>query len=534
MNAFVRHHQPAIAFTYHCFDRIVFNAYIQRLMWGGGVAGFLRHQRQAKAVTPAYLRGIANTYHAWLEQEASQAGLSIVEPPRDVRRQDWVEPYYRRLGEQPGVAVILKCREAARVAVSDPKRGCHIDFTSRFVNLYYFYIQDAQLGRLFVRLCPYFPFNARVCLNGHEWLARQLAAAGIAFRKDDNAFVACDDLDRLQELADTFSPQQVMAGVEPWLARWLPYFSAEERARGYRHRLFMAQVEYCHNLVFHREAALDRLFGRLLDSNRAIGSPQKLAVVFGRTNFHPDTRNGQTLVKVTRLKTPVLRTGYQSTALKQYVKSHTLMRVETSCHQLRDLSVPKDIKNLPRMRQVLATSNERYLEVQQDVLASFIDRGQLQRLRQPTVSAGGRRTPGLRLDDPRLLALMQALTCFMYLIGKACFRTADLLADVQRALDNPGYKLSQLRYDLAKLRGKGLVGRVAGTQRYQLTSEGYRLAVLYQKLYHKLYGPLTSGILDPVATDNQLPRSRKVKLDRLYEAVDKALRQLSEEAGVAA
>jgi hypothetical protein len=534
MNAFVRHHQPAIAFHYSCFDRILLHGYIRALQFGGSIVSFLRHRRQAKCVSPNYLRLISSNYHRWLEEQARQAGLDIVTPPPDVRRCDWVEPYYRQLGDQPGTAVILKCRERARVATCYPSRNFHIEPAWRYVNLYYFYLQDAQLGRLWLRLCPYFPFDAQVCLNGHEYLACQLRQQGIAFRKQDNAFVACDDPQRLQELADAFGPELLGAAIEPWLAHWLPYFSTAERAAGYRHRLFVAQVEYCQNLIFHREAALDRLFSRLLDSNRTIGSPERLAVIFGRARFRPDTRTAQTEVKVTKLKLPVLRTSFGATTLKQYTKSKVLLRTETACFQLRELSVPKDVKNLPKLRAVLESSNERYLNAQQDVLASSIDRGQLERLRQPTVSVSGRRTPGLRLDDPRLLALLQALTCFAYLLGKACFRTADLLADVRRHLDRPDYQLSQLRYDLGKLRGKGLVSRVAGTQRYQLSSEGYRLAVLYQKLYQRLYGPLTASVLEPVATDNRMPNSRKAKLDRLYEGVGKALRQLSEAVGIPA
>jgi hypothetical protein len=325
----------------------------------------------------------------------------------------------------------------ARVAVCYPKRDYRIEPSWRYVNLYYFYLHDADLGRFFLRLCPYFPFDAQVCLNGHEWLARQLQRQGVAFRQEDNAFVAGADPGRLQELADAFGPEQIQAGVEPWLRRWLPYFSDAERALGYRHRLFVAQAEYGHNTLFHREAALDRLFGRLLDSNRAIGHPDKLAVIFGRPLFRPDTRTGETEGRVTKLKTTVLKTGFQSTSLKQYVKDRVLLRTETSCFQLRDLSVPKDVQNLPKLREVLGRSTERYLEAQQDVLASPIDRGQLERRRQPTVSAAGRRTPGLRLDDARLLALLQALTSFAYLIGTGCFRTADVLGDVRRALDQP-------------------------------------------------------------------------------------------------
>src|SRR5262249_31472195 len=161
-------------------------------------------------------------------------------------------------------------------------------------------------------------------------------------RQQDNAFLACDDPCRLQELADAFGPEHLVAGVEPWLQRWLPYFSAAERAQGYRHRLFVAQAEYCHNAVFHREAALDRLFSRLLDSNRSLGHPEKLAVLFGRPHFRPDTGTGPTEVQLTRLKTTVIKTSFRGTALKQYVKDRNLLRTQASCFQLRDLSVPKD------------------------------------------------------------------------------------------------------------------------------------------------------------------------------------------------
>ena len=534
LNPFVKHHRRWIRFGYSCFDRMVCKAFIRPFQRLGHVVNFLKGQRQVAALTPAYFRRVSGDCHEWVTAQARADGVPVVEPPRDVRRDDWVAPYFQALGGRCGVAVILRSRERERVVVSYPRQGNHLELQWRYVNLYYFYLRDPHLGRLFVRLCPYLPFNAAVCLNGHEWLAGQLRREGIAFRQRDNAFVDCADPARLQELADAFGPDHLTAAAAPLLARWLPFFTAAERERGYRHRLSLTQMEYCHNLIFHARAAADRLFDRLLDLNRAIGRPGKLAAIFGRPRFRPDTRTGQTEVKVTRCHTPVLRTGFQSTVLKQYVKDGALLRTETSCFQLRDLAVPKDVQNLPRLREVLDASNERYLAAQQDVLASYIDRGQLRELAQPTRSASGRRTPGLRLDDPRLLALLQALTCCVHLVGRGSFRTADLLGDMQRLLHRPDYRLSQLRYDLAKLRAKGLVLRLPRTQRYQLTPPGYRLAVLYQKLYHRLYGPLTAGILTPDPADARLPNHRRTKLDQLYAAVDKALATLADHLGLAA
>jgi len=534
MNAFLKHHAASIAFNYSCFDRLLLNGYIHALHFGGSIVTFLRQRRAAKLISPDSFRRISADYHHFVDDLAGRDGLDIVTPPRDVRRHDWVEPYFRQLGDRHGIAVILKCRERARVAVCYPERSYHIEPAWRFVNLYYFYLHDAQLGRLFVRVCPYFPFDIQVCLNGHEYLTQQLGAAGIAFDKRDNAFLDCANPARLQELADGLGPETIVTAVEPHLAQLVPYFSAEERAAGYRHGLSLTQAEYCHNAVFHEAAALDKLFSRLLDHNRTIGQPDKLAVIFGRAHFQPDTRTGQTEIKVTPLKTTVIKTSLRGTSLKQYVKDRRLLRTETSCFRVKELAVAKGINNLPRLREVLAQSNARYQEAQQDVLASSIDRGQLERLGQASVSASGRRTPGLHLDDRRLLAVLQALTSFAYLLGHGNFRTRELLGDVQRALGRPEYRLSQLRYDLGKLRVKGLVRRLPRSQRYELTPEGYRLAVLYQKLYHRLYAPLSASTLEPVPSDNRMLNSRKAKLDKFYEAVEKALRELSEAVGIAA
>jgi hypothetical protein len=532
MNHFQHQHRHAINFSYSCFDHIVCNGYIQRLQQPGSIIWFLKNQRQADALSRSYFSGISANYHRCLDEKVKHSAVPLVQPPDGVRRQDFVEPFFQQLGHQAGLAVILKCREAERIAVSD--KNCHIDMKRRHVNLYYFYLQDACCGRMFIRLCPYFPFNIRVWLNGHGWLAQRLKQEGIEARLHGNVFVACANPERLQQLSDAFAPEDISNAVDACLPQVLCYFSDAEQTAGYRHRLFMSQMEYCHNFVFHNKLFAARLFDRLMDVSRSIGTPDKLAIIFGRSRFHPDTRTGELRVKVTSLRTPVISAGFKGNSIKQYLKAGGALRLESSSYQLRDLSLPKDIRNLPRVREVLGNCNERYLNTQQDILESHVDAGQLQELRQATVSAAGRRTPGLRLDDPRLLALLQALCCFVHLLGHGRFRSKDLLTDVHKALDNPNYKLSQLRYDLGKLRGKGLVKRVQGTQRYELSPTGYRIAVLYLKLYQRLYAPLTAGILTPVATDKEVLTNRTAKLDRLYLAVDQALQKLTDYVGIAA
>jgi hypothetical protein len=84
-----------------------------------------------------------------------------------------------------------------------------------------------------------------------------------------------------------------------------------------------------------------------------------------------------------------------------------------------------------------------------------------------------------------------------------------------------------------QLRSKGLIERIPQTQTYRLADQTYRLAVLYLKMYHQLYTPLTAAILEPYVPDNWLPNSRRAKLDRLYAAVDQTLQKLVTYVGIA-
>lgn len=535
MNAFIEHHQPAIRFDYACFDRILLNGVIQVLQNPACVVGFLKEKRQAARVTPAYFKAISTDYHHFVQAFAEKRHVEIVQPPRGVRREEWVEPFYQQLQGQPGIAVILKARENARVAVSFPRQGDHVELLNRFVQQYYFYFQDRDFGRMFVRVCPYFPFSVRFCLNGHEWLACRLREEGITFEQCANAFRTCADPARLQELADRFSAADIEACGHRWLAQLVPFFTDRERRhQGFGYRLFVSQVEYCTNLIFERRAALDCLHERLLDLNRSIGHPDKIAMIFGRRITQHTDAGLKTQILDHDLGQPVIRSEYKSSSIKQYARDNLVLRTETTSYHTPDLGVNKGVEHLPELRQTMAAANNRYLDVQQDVLETFVDRGQLERLRQPTISPSGRRTPGLKLDDPRLLAVLQALTCFALLAGRGRFRTTDLHATVAGSLGKTTgtYTLGQLRYDLGKLRGKGLVERVDGTQSYRLPSEGYRIAVLYLKLFHRIFAPLTAGIMEPVPWDERVPPERRALLDRLYAAVDRDLDRLFESVGL--
>jgi hypothetical protein len=537
MNAFLNHHQDQIRFHYACFDRILLNVCIQLLQIPVNIVCFFRDQRQ-QAIHRNLFRSLSGQYHDWVTNYAAEHDIPIVRPDdfQEDRREQWLEGYFQQRHRQPGIAVIVKSRENARLAVAQGSKGPpHVELLNRFVEQYYFYLDDPEFGRAFFRICPYFPHNSRLCLNGHEWLAKQLTRQGIAFVQCGNAFVQCANPGRLQELADHFAPAPIIPFAHRWLAQLVPTFTAAElRRQGYGFRLFISQVEYCHNAIFHERAALDRLQERLLDHNRTIGRPDRLAFIYGRRFTEKTVEGIKTRITDYEECNPVIRSEFKSTSIKQYVRDHVLLRTEGTSNFTPNLGVNKGVENLPQLRVVLQRGTERYQEVQQDVLETFVDRGELQRLQQPTVSPTGRRTPGLKLTDRRLLAVMAAVVRFRFLAGLGTFRTRDLLAEVVKFLggDTAAYTLGRLRYDLSKLLAKGLVWKSPGSHSYQLSPNGFRLCVLYLKLYHKVYAPLTAGLWEPVPGDARLPAERQCALDRLYVAVDQALQALWEHSGI--
>lgn len=537
MNAFVEHHRESIRFQYSCFDRILLNAIIQVLQQPAIIVSFLDRHRHVPSITRQYFRQVSADYHQWVESLAGKRGIQIIEPPKNVRREELVDPYYSRLHRDSGIAVILKSRENARVAVSYPSKtgGNRIEVYPRFVWQYYFYIQDRDLGRMFLRIATYFPFNARMCLNGHEWLALRMKREGISFRKEGNAFLTCSDPSRLQQLSDEFSTEHIVAPAHRWLNQLVPFFADRHRhLGGCSYRLFASQVEYSTNLIFERRAALDQMSERLLDLNRTIGRPDKLTTIFGRRITKRYQGNLKTQIADFHLGSPVIRSEYKWGSIKQYVRDHLLLRTETTTHRTWDLGVNKSVEHLSSLKEVMTGINERYLDIQQDVLETFVDRGQLRKLREATVSPAGRRTPGLKIDDPRLLAVMQALTRFVHLARGNTFRTRDLHPVTAEALGQTTqtYTLARLRYDLGKLRAKGLIEKIKGTQDYRLTPEGFRISVLFLKLFHKVYGPLTAAAIEPISQDAGVPQQRLAILDRLYTAVSRALDELFDYTGL--
>ena len=110
---------------------------------------------------------------------------------------------------------------------------------------------------------------------------------------------------------------------------------------------------------------------------------------------------------------------------------------------------------------------------------------------------------------------------FSHIAAANTFTTADLLPTVLDAHGSGGdcYTLASLRYDLSKLRAKGLVEKLPHSRRYRLLPNGYSICLVFLKLFERIYAPLTAGLLSPVRADDKLRTQSRSLLDRLYQRV---------------
>ena len=244
----------------------------------------------------------------------------------------------------------------------------------------------------------------------------------------------------------------------------------------------------------------------------------------------------QTEIEDLNLPNPVIRSHYGNGFIKQYVRDHLILRTEPASNNVNDYGVNKAVDNLAPLRQRLSAITDNYLNVQQDILETFIDRGQLRKLTEPTVTATGKRIPGLKLDHPRQLALMHALVRFAHIAASGTFTTAEIYPHVIEALGcaPTDFTLASLRYDLSKLRAKGLIAKLPRSRRYRLLPQGYSICLVFLKLFERIYAPLTSGLLNPIKGDARLPPRKRSQLDRLYQRVVDDLDELVRAVGLKA
>jgi hypothetical protein len=517
-----------VTFELEAIDRMYLNGYVPSLQTGGGVVYFLKQHLGARVPSTTMVAPLTKRFVDAIERFAKTTGVDLVAFEKHQRKDDLAQQYRAAFTGEEGVLFVGKAQEKASVFRTEKRRNADDGSTYPWlirsttpVNHYYFYILDRDFGPLFVKFCSYFPYAMKVCLNGHEWLKRQLTQRGIPYEPLDNGIRSSDDAARVQRIANTLDATKIDAVVRKWLRRLPHPFLAAHRAAGYRYQLSILQAEFALTQVLDRPRTGRGLFEEVMRENLDLGRPDQMQLIFNRRVTRQTPGPFRTRI-LTEGVVPSLHVDYKKSRVKQYHKEGQALRTETTINNTYDFEIGRALRNLPALREIGFAANRRLLRVEYLSHDCLIGDDHLDALTQPVV-VDTQRAAALHVGDRRVLALMQTLGLFA--LNPTGFRHRDLRPAIAQLLgrDPDQYAAGHMTYDLRRLRLHGLIERVPHSHRYRLTERGARIAVLYVRVYARGFRPTAS-----------LPTSGIRRGSQALERVDAALTKFLQEVRLVA
>lgn len=504
MQEFIARHQNHIAGTLSGFDRLVFRGTLRKIAHVGGLKGYLW-------ANDVLLKDFGAHAHE-VTQQLKRASLAEATRRRRpvqylssaaAHKDDLARAIATSDGITEGLVCVLTCVEPCWTFDIHRNRATkQLDLVARWRKclFLYHYWMDPALGWLNARIQTWLPFPVQVCLNGREWLARQLDAAGLAYQRQGNCLPWVADWAQAQRLLDAQLRTSWPTLLDRIAAVLNPVHATIFRHHPVAYYWSTYQSEWAIDVVFRQAAVLRRLYPRLLahgmttlgstDVLRFLGRPTPRGEV-------PPAFKGEITTDVKRREEGVrIKHRLNQNSVKLYDKAFTrvgsVLRAEATIQDARDFRVYRPLEGQPdgpyawrRMRKGIADlhrraavsrqATERYL----DSLASVEDDttlGELwARLAQPT-RWHGRRVRALRpLSDDRLL--LETVSRGEFTLNGV--RNRDLqavffptpAATRREARRRSAWASRRLRL----LRAHGLLRKVPGTHRYHVTTAGRRL-----------------------------------------------------------
>jgi len=231
-------------------DRMYLNVYVPQLQAVEGTLKFIRIHRGHKVASTHMVEPITRQFVSSIERFAKDNRTPLITFKKGQRKDDFAKQQRKDFRHREGVVFIGKAQEKCTVYRTEKRRNPRTKRTypwivksTTLVNHYYFYCIDADFGPFFLKFCSYFPYNAKLCLNGHEYLKQQLKQHGIPYQALENGILSCKDPQQLQLLCDRLSVGKIDALLRKWL-RLLPHpFALQDRQAGYRYQLSILQIE---------------------------------------------------------------------------------------------------------------------------------------------------------------------------------------------------------------------------------------------------------------------------------------------------
>jgi len=502
-------------------DRVYLNVYQPNLQTPKAAFWFLREFHGQGAVSSRKRKAITLRFLKNIDDYANKHDVPMISFEKGQRKEDLAAEYLEQSDGREGILFIGKAQEKVRTFRTEGRRNDRgetypwIVESTAMVNQYYFYGVDDDFGMFFLKYSSYFPYGAKLCFNGHEYLKRQLAKEGIGFEELANGILSCDDPKRMQQLADRLSPTRIRRFLRKWQLRLPCPFRIVEQRTGYRYEVSMTQVEFALTQVVERPVHGRIFFEEVIRENLDLGRPESIQLIFDRRVIKTTPGTFRTRV-VRKGVIPSLRVDYKSNSIKQYFKEGRALRTELTVHNPYDFGIRRKLEHLPALRKRGFATTRRVLHVQKTSQDFAMSEALFREVTGPR-RVEGQRASALKFGDPVVFALFSVLVLFRLL--PCGFRSRDLREHVAPLLgDDPSHwTQGRLTYQLRRLRLHGMIERIAGSHRYVVTERGYRVSLWLSRCQARVLRPSLGEVLSSEPCFNQVLSHAIERFDKQVE-----------------
>jgi hypothetical protein len=512
VESFVAKHGNSISGILECFDRLILRGHLP-ISGTGYFATWLYSKRISLNPQPPEpewwsFKEAAPGLAERLKVHAQALAAAAHRPYRHLPSHERMEENARALAERDGITEGLVCvhgtMETCRTfRVRYTEGGPKARPDRRVCLVLYFYFMDREFGLMHVKIQTWFPFTVQVYVNGHEYLARKLARAGLDFQKVDNAFVRLADTERAQRCAQGFWRRdwpkllnRLARRVNPLLGDWLA---------GQDYYWGIDQAEFSTDVLFVDASTLGVLRTALYEHAALCFGAEQVLTFLGRK--YRETFQGEVKTHWRRREPgAAVKHWVKGNALKMYDKGGTVLRIETVINDPREFFVhrprqkqdgttevgwfpmSKGVAHLYRYAQVGQKANARYLEALVVVNDLGVGQRELDRRCAP-VCFQGRMRRGLQPLGRDDQALFRAALRGEHAVRG--FRNGELAERLFGSrLKDAGERrrrCGRVGRRIGLLRAHGLVAKIPRSRRYRVTMSGQRFMSTALHLRAKLF-----------------------------------------------
>lgn len=534
-NAFVQQFSENIKFKYNCFDRVILRGYILWLFFPAGVVKFLRAMGFRK-LSNGVMRILTDQLNAHIQKVAQAKGIPIHWWPsmgggKDGAKQKFVQEQYAQLDQGNGdrLYCILTDKEPAKTFVcrelvaKNGKKHEKIYDCRKPVKQYYIYFHDQLLGGpCYLKISSYLPFQCEFYFNGHNAIQVHLDKQGVHYRRHDNAFVDVDDPEAIRKAVESLNGRAVLNRVAYWMNIFFKFDKGKYStcSKYLHHEWYLSQVEISSNIVFRSARFCTSLFERLLDKFQRLGLPESIAQIFSRRSHRGTISN-----TFWRLydNNACIKHWFRGNSIKQYNKTGSFIRTETTINNPKSLGLQKPVLYLQACLWKGVECNNRLLDCCADVDVSSISDQECHFFTKPVIDPAGRRVSAPDFRKDRQAALAKELLKPKYRVHG--FKTADLQKNLSGLFRNP----AQIRYEMNKLKARGVVIKNNNQSFYTVTKKGFSWLWLEICSANHFKNPMISRTMK---NDVLRLAAQPSQIEEAYDSIQRGLSMLTQQLAI--